>query len=188
MPTLFTHPAVPLALALGFGRKVISGRLLLAGMVASVLPDFDVIAFRVGVPYAAEFGHRGFSHSLIFACIVAVTGGLLFRSANTSFYRTFWFLFVAAASHGILDACTNGGLGVAFFWPWTNERYFAPLQFIQVSPLSITRFASIKGIKVLGSELLWVWFPLIGIAATTAFFRWMPLPEHNPARKEPRGN
>jgi len=56
VPTLITHPAVPLALGLVLGREAIPARLLLAGVVASVLPDLDVVAFRLGVPYAAEFG------------------------------------------------------------------------------------------------------------------------------------
>lgn len=171
MPTILTHPAVPLALALGLGRNTVSHRLLFAGIAASVLPDLDVIAFRIGVPYAAEFGHRGFSHSLTCALFVAVTGALLFRWLGTTFQRSFLFLFVAVASHSILDACTNGGLGIAFLWPWTHERYFAPVQFIQVSPLSISRFLSIKGVAVLQSEFLWVWFPFLGIAAAMAFSR-----------------
>src|SRR5215468_1372822 len=67
MPTIFSHPAVPLALGLGLGKKFIPTRLLLAGVVGSILPDFDVIAFRFGIPYEDQFGHRGFSHSFFFA-------------------------------------------------------------------------------------------------------------------------
>ena len=63
MPTIFSHPAVPLALGFGLGKKFIPTRLLLAGVMASILPDFDVVAFSLGIPYEDEFGHRGFSHS-----------------------------------------------------------------------------------------------------------------------------
>lgn len=164
MPTVLTHPAVPIAISLALGRQTVSRRLLLAGMIASALPDLDVIAFRLGVPYAAEFGHRGFSHSILFAFIVAIAGAFVFRWFASTPMRVFGFLFAALVSHGILDAFTNGGLGVAFLWPYSAERFFAPVQVIEVSPISLARFLSQKGLSVLWSELLWVWFPLIGTA------------------------
>lgn len=171
MPTIFTHPVIPLAMAFGQGRKAISRRLLVAGVVASVLPDLDVVAFRLGIPYAADFGHRGFSHSLLFAFVVAVVGASLFRLLRSSPKRSFWFLFAAIASHGILDAFTNGGLGIAFLWPFSHARFFAPVQVIEVAPLGISRFLSMKGIAVLWSELLWVWLPCFIAATTVKLFR-----------------
>jgi inner membrane protein len=74
-------------------------------------------------------------------------------------------VLVATASHGILDSFTKGGLGVAFFWPWSGERYFAPIRVIEVSPLSIQRFVSEGGARVLLSELIWVWGPCALLAA-----------------------
>jgi inner membrane protein len=171
MPTVFTHPAVPLALAAGLGRSAVSGRLLAAGVAACALPDLDVAAFRLGIPYAAEFGHRGFSHSLAFALFAAIAGACLFRWLNSTFQRSFWFIFIAGVSHSVLDALTNGGLGIAFLWPWSNERYFAPFQVIQVSPLEISRFFSPRGAAVLWSEFLWVWLPCMGIAAIMVVVR-----------------
>ena len=171
VPTIITHPAVPLALALGLGREVISGRLLLAGVVVSVLPDLDVVAFRLGVPYAAESGHRGFSHSILFASVVALLGACLFRQLHSSFRCALLFLFAAAMSHSVLDAFTNGGLGVAFLWPWSDERFFAHFQVIEAAPLSLKRFLSPVGLGVLWSELLWVWCPLLGLAFVSRRFR-----------------
>lgn len=171
MPTVLTHPAVPIALALGLGRKLVSKRLLFAGVVASAAPDLDVVAFRLGIPYAAEFGHRGFSHSVLFAFMLALAGACLCRWLNSTFRRSFLFLFVATVSHGILDAFTNGGLGVAFLWPWSGERFFAPAQVIEVAPLGLSRFLSAKGAAVLRSEFLWVWLPFIGGAVILAASR-----------------
>jgi inner membrane protein len=159
MPTIISHSAVPLALALGLGPQVISRRLLLAGIAASIAPDLDVLAFRFGISYADAFGHRGFSHSLLVAAVLALAAGFAFRVLHATRGQVFWFVLVAAASHGILDAFTNGGLGVAFFWPWSGERYFAPIQVIEVSPLGIGPFFTEWGARVLGSELLWVWAP-----------------------------
>ena len=159
MPTIFSHPAVPLALGIGLGKKFVSRRLLLAGVAASVLPDIDVVAFSFGIPYEHEFGHRGFSHSLFFAALVALLGACAHRWLYSSFGRAFFFLFLATASHGILDAFTNGGLGIALFWPWSGERYFARYQVIQVSPIEISYFLSWWGVSVILSELRWVWLP-----------------------------
>jgi inner membrane protein len=171
MPTILTHPAAPLAIAWGLGREVISTRLLAVGVITSVVPDLDVLAFRLGISYAAEFGHRGFSHSLLLALIVAAIGASSVRPLHTTSKRAFWFLLVAMASHGILDALTNGGLGIAFLWPFSGERFFAPFQPIEVAPLGLSRFLSPKGVAVLWSEILWVWLPLFGAAAIAVAFR-----------------
>jgi len=165
MPTVLTHPVVPLAMAIGLGRGVISRRLLVAGVVVSILPDLDVLAFRFGIPYADQWSHRGFSHSFMFALIVAAIGAGLARLLVSTPGKTFWFLLVAAASHGILDAFTNGGFGIAFLWPFSQERFFAPIHPIEVAPLSLSRFLSSRGIAVLSSEILWVWLPCLSAAA-----------------------
>ena len=172
MPTILTHPAVPLALGLGLGPTVIPGRLLAAGAVASVVPDLDVIAFEFGVPYGSAFGHRGFTHSLPFAALVALLGACFWRVLRARLRHVFWFLFIATASHGTLDAFTTGGSGIAFLWPWSTERYFAPVQVIEVSPIGVARFLSQRGLAVLRSELFWIWLPCTCIAGSLMLARW----------------
>jgi len=49
MPTIVTHAAVPLCLGLGLGSRIIPPRLLLAGVAIAMLPDVDVLAFKLGV-------------------------------------------------------------------------------------------------------------------------------------------
>ena len=171
MPTLLTHPAVPLALGLGLGAGHISRRLLIAGIALSMLPDLDVLAFQFHIPYAAGLGHRGFTHSLIFATVVALLAALLLRRYQERAVPAFLFLWVAIASHGALDALTNGGYGIAFFWPFSLERYFAPFRVIEVSPLGAGRFFSHRGATVLMSEFLWVWIPCIVLYAVLAAYR-----------------
>jgi inner membrane protein len=165
MPTIFSHPAVPLALGSGLGKEIVSRRLLLAGVAASILPDLDVVAFSFGIPYEHQFGHRGFSHSFFFAALVALIGACAHRSLDSSFGIALGFLFIATASHGVLDAFTNGGLGIALFWPWSGARYFARYQLIEVAPISLSYFLSWWGVSVLLSELRWVWLScgLLGI-------------------------
>lgn len=166
MPTLITHLAPPLSLRLGLGGNAISGRLLGAGLLASILPDLDVLAFKFGIPYAHALGHRGLSHSLLFASLVGLLALIGARWLQASRTGAFTFIGLSAVSHPLLDMLTNGGLGVALYWPWSKIRHFAPWQPIDVSPLSLSRFLGPRGIAVLGSELLWVWLPaaLFGLA------------------------
>jgi inner membrane protein len=136
-----------------------------------MLPDIDVIGFRFGVRYGDFWGHRGFTHSLLFASILAALALVVgFPHALSGLSRAWLWLyfFVAAASHGFLDAMTNGGLGVAFFSPFDNTRYFLPWRPILVSPISVTRFFSERGLAVLQSELIWIWIPA-GLLAVLAF-------------------
>ncbi len=165
MPTVLSHPAVPLVLGGGLGREIVPRRLLLAGVLVSVLPDLDVVTFRLGVPYAADLGHRGFSHSLLFAALVALAGAAAHRALSCGFMRALAFLFISTASHGILDAFTDGGLGIAFLWPWSGDRYFAPgaLRVLEASPLAPSRFLSWRGVAVLTSELCWIWLPALTV-------------------------
>lgn len=162
MPTIFTHPAVPLALGLGLGRERIPAALLFMGAVFSSAPDLDCISFILRIPYESDYGHRGFAHSLVFAALLAALGAFtVFRDMKA---RAFWFLFASAGSHGLLDTLTNGGHGIALLWPFTGERYFAPAQVIQVSPIG-KGFFSLQGVSVILSEILWVWLPCAGLAA-----------------------
>jgi inner membrane protein len=79
------------------------------------------------------------------------------------------YFLVATASHGLLDAMTDGGLGVAFFSPFDNHRYFLPWRPIHVSPIGVGRFFSERGLAVLQTELLWIWLP----AALLAVSAWL---------------
>lgn len=169
MPTILSHAAVPLALGLGLGARIVPVPLLLAGIAAAILPDLDVVAFKLGIPYAHALGHRGVSHSLVFAALV----GLLALPAAAWFkchtWIVFLFIFIATASHALLDMLTNGGLGVALLWPWSEQRMFAPWQMIQVSPIGLRRIFSARFADVLLSELRWIWVPASALCAGLFF-------------------
>jgi inner membrane protein len=66
---------------------------------------------------------------------------------------------------------TDGGYGVAFFAPFSGERYFLPWRPILVSPIGVARFLSPHGAAVLASEFRWVWAPSIAIAAVGWWLR-----------------
>lgn len=159
MPTILTHAAVPLAIGIGTG--LVSKRLLIAGVVACIIPDLDVLAFRFHIAYAHDLGHRGFTHSIAFALLLALLALACARQLRTNRAIAFLFVWLSAVSHGLLDMLTNGGMGVALWWPWSSERLFAAWQVIEVSPLSMNRLLSSRGLAVLQSELLWVWLPAV---------------------------
>jgi len=178
---MITHAAVPLAMGLGLGTRRVPPRLLAAGMLLCVLPDLDVLAFRYGIAYADPFGHRGFTHSLSFALILALTVSAFARPLGSTSIRAFWFLLIAMGSHGLLDSFTNGGLGIELMWPFSEARFFAPWRPIAVSPIGVRHVLTDYGLTVLGSELRWVWLPLLGLAFSGAALR--RLLDHEPRRE-----
>lgn len=159
MPTVLTHAAVGLGLGRVFTARPMPPLYWALLAVLPMVPDVDVLAFTLGVPYEAAFGHRGFTHSLVFALGVAVGAAALTAGrVGVPFADWCGLLFVAVASHGILDAMTDGGLGIAFFWPFDDTRSFLPWRPIRVSPIG-AGFFSIRGLDTLGSEVVWVWLP-----------------------------
>lgn len=130
-------------------------------MMVAMLPDLDVIAFRLGIHYGDSLGHRGASHALFTAALVGLLGMAARYRLDVPAGRAFLFLFAATVSHGLLDTLTNGGHGVALLWPWSDARFFAPIQPIEVSPIGISRFLSGQAVSVLASEAIWIWLPCL---------------------------
>lgn len=170
MATPFSHLAVPLALTLALGGDIVPPGLMALALVCAVLPDIDALGLWLGIPYAHPFGHRGFTHSLPFAVALAGAGTLLAPALGSDPSTAFGVLLVSAASHGLIDAMTNGGLGIAFFSPFSHRRSFLPWRVIEVSPLRPSALFSRRGFAVLRSEMRWVWLPclVIGLAGFAA--------------------
>jgi inner membrane protein len=164
-----SHPAAALGFAPWLRRRPgLLRRLVLLGAICSVVPDLDVVGFRFGIRYDDPLGHRGLTHSIAFAAVLAAGAWLLLRRTSAppkAGPAAFAYLFLCAASHGLLDGLTDGGLGVAYFAPFSNERYFFPWRPIHVSPLSISGFFGPRAIPILESEALFVWLPFAAIAA-----------------------
>jgi inner membrane protein len=170
MASVFSHAIVAASVGTAFWRPGVSIRFLVLGALFSVLPDVDVVGFGLGIQYGDLLGHRGLTHSLAFAAVMATIGSFLCvgRSAAQPGRGMAWlYFFLATASHGLLDAMTDGGLGVAFLSPFSNARYFLPLRPIAVSPIGVAEFFSERGLHVLRSEFKWIWLPA-GIFAILA--------------------
>ncbi|KKL97529.1 hypothetical protein LCGC14_1833550, partial [marine sediment metagenome] len=138
-------------------------RVYVLAMICSVGPDLDCLGFALGVRYGDLLGHRGLSHSLALAAGVAaaaVTFGLpAVKRLSPRWWGLSALLLVIAVSHGVLDALTDGGLGIAFFSPFSNARYFLPVRPLAVSPIGLASFLTSRGLAVMKSEILWIWLP-----------------------------
>ncbi len=66
------------------------------------------------------------------------------------------------ASHGALDMLTDGGSGIAWLWPFSDARLFAPWRPLPVAPIGLN-FLSSRGWHVAATELIY-FFPLLAYA------------------------
>lgn len=84
----------------------------------AVIPDFDYFLTWFGS--GDESWHRGFSHSIAFAIIIAVSTAVLVRK---SFLRNAMVYGAAMLSHCLCDVLTTKSQGgVELFWPFWSER------------------------------------------------------------------
>ena len=156
MASVFGHSIVAYTITKISQRKV-SRTLIVLSILSAILPDIDVIAFKFGIPYEHMLGHRGLTHSILFAIFWALALTFSFGKLHKQLY--FFVLFFSTISHGILDAMTSGGRGVGFFIPFSDERYFFPFRGIRVSPIGIEKFFSEWGVQVILSELKFIFLP-----------------------------
>ncbi|MGZ0015447.1 metal-dependent hydrolase [Yeosuana sp. AK3] len=156
MASVFGHSMVGYTVTKLLDNKNTKWLLLLA-IISTILPDFDVIAFKFGIPYTHPLGHRGFTHSILFALLWAILLSVLLGKQH----KKLWFsvIFLSTVSHGILDAMTTGGKGVGFLIPFNNDRFFFPFQVIKVSPLGFQKFFSEWGLQVIFSEFKYIMLP-----------------------------
>ena len=170
MASAFSHALTAYALKNFTTNPLLNKKFLFFVVASSIMPDIDILAFRFDIAYGELWGHRGMTHSLFFAFIWSIL--LWFIISKSSDYKDLplisktsltavIILFLSTSSHGLLDAMTNGGLGVAFFSPFDTTRYFLPWQPIQVSPIGISAFFSTTGLRVILSELIWVGIPAL---------------------------
>ena len=171
MPSMMTHAVVGVgALALTrFGKRAPALWVVSAALAA--LPDLDVITIALGVPSGTMWSHRGITHSLAAAFLA---GTLLAMLSGRRFAAHRWplalYFSLVMASHGILDAFTSGGRGVALFAPFDARRYAFPVRPIPTAPLGFAYFSE-RGLRVFEAELLWIWMPLVLVVGVVTFRR-----------------
>jgi inner membrane protein len=165
MASAFSHVIVAAAMGKAFRNEELRGRELALGAFCSVLPDLDVIGFLLGIQYGDLWGHRGMTHSVLFAALLAgMLVALCYRGKPAiAMAGLYLYFFLCAVSHGVLDAMTDGGLGVAFFSPFDTGRYFFPVRPVLVSPIGFSEFFGEYGARVLASEAVWIWLPTLAL-------------------------
>jgi inner membrane protein len=150
------HIAVGMAASRVYRRRQIARWSLPASMlvwsILSFLPDTDVIGYFAGVAYDSPFGHRGATHSFLFAGTLGMVALVTAKMLKVPAVRTALFVSAVVASHPILDTMTNGGRGCALLWPFDDTRYFAPWNPIPVAPIGLY-FFSRYGMMVAAAEL-----------------------------------
>jgi len=167
-----THAFVGLTLARAAqARTGVPARLLLPlAALCAILPDADVLGLP-GIELGWGLSHRGVTHSVAFALVLGGVGAYAVKRGVPA-ARTLTLallLFVITLSHGLLDAMTNGGPGIAFAAPFSDGRSFLPWRPLEVSPIGV-RFFSMRGLAAMASEIVWVWLP-VGLVCAAACWR-----------------
>lgn len=142
-----THTLMGVGLArLAAPRRDQVAQYSLAGMLGSLLPDFDSWLIFLG-PNSYGFYHRVITHSLVaLICIGAIAGAITWGLASVTGYRRFgWFVapnlsadtaspprapvvalmavaLAAAGVHWLADYITGFG-NLKPFWPWSQREY-----------------------------------------------------------------
>jgi inner membrane protein len=104
------------------GKKV-GNRAMLWGAIAGTIPDLDVLLKYVFDDITSTEMHRGFSHSIVFAILIAPILGWIAHQIHkknnkeASFKNWSWLFFWATVTHPLLDAHTTWG--TQFFWPFS---------------------------------------------------------------------
>jgi inner membrane protein len=186
MASAFSHALVASSLgAVGSPASRMPARYWVTVAVLGALPDLDVVVYPLGLNAPDVLGHRGITHSLPFAAVfAALVVRVVFREPKwRAAWMRLWVVFFAAlASHALLDAITNGGQGIAFFAPFSGARWHFPWQPIRVSPIGLTAFFSIEGLRVLQNEFVWLWLPSAFVAALARYLRRPTAPMPAPSR------
>ncbi|MGC0153790.1 metal-dependent hydrolase [Chromobacterium vaccinii] len=167
MPTIVTHALAGATLVGLACRKPLSEPGVLPWLAlcgaAAMLPDLDVVTFKLGIPYASPWGHRGFSHSLaaaaLLAALLAWLARRIWRRAGLSAATATALLFLSVASHAALDMICDASFGPALFMPWSDHRYLSAWKPIEGAPLGLKRWFGPKGWRVVDTEFLYVWLP-----------------------------
>ncbi|MFT6334692.1 MAG: inner membrane protein [Saprospiraceae bacterium] len=161
MASVFGHAALAGAMGVALPKVLRRKGVITLGVLCSLMPDLDVLSFKLGIPYHGFWGHRGMTHSIVFGAGFGLLMMFLFHfraEIKDKIILAFYYM-VCTISHGILDGMTTGGMGIAYFSPFDDNRYFLPFRMIKVSPIGISRFFNEWGLAVIKSEFIWIGIP-----------------------------
>jgi inner membrane protein len=166
MATVYTHAVVGLGLARCYTVRPMPWLYWGLAAAVAVIPDLDIFS---PAPYSTPLGHRGITHSLLFAFALSMLAATAaYRRCDIPWRSLAALLFIIAATHGLLDAMTATGIGIPLFWP-VGDCYGGrgPLLASDINPEWYYPWHS----DALGVELYWVWIPLGLLMASMAALR-----------------
>lgn len=120
-----THAALGLCAGLAVRRKSAPmAATVVAALIASTLPDTDLLLRSSDDPLMAFRWHRHFSHSLLLwpllAALAATVAHLLWRKRGSRWSDLYPPALASGLSHVLNDACTS--YGTLIYWPFSEAR------------------------------------------------------------------
>lgn len=175
MSSLLGHTMAGITLAAAFTKGRPPRRTWALAIACAVAPDLDWFTGFLRFADHSSLSHRGLSHSLLAALLIAAMAMLIgFRDQLRS-PRPWACMLSAAFSHGLLDACTFGGTGVALLLPFSKARFVCVWQPIFVSPIPLSSKLLDWLLFSLGTELVWIGLPALLVFTAPRSFQWLRL-------------
>src|SRR6185436_6443435 len=120
-----------------------NSRDLFLGALLGIAPDFDYAIHYV--PGLGGGWHHGFTHSIIFGCLVGFLMSLCFGGVKL---RSTVVYGLAIISHPILDFFFTESRGIELLWPFTPKRFRlmvpSPIEYEWSSSFSTAVFDLLK--------------------------------------------
>jgi inner membrane protein len=167
MPSLLGHAVAGLAITHSFSRARLPRRIWILAPLCAVAPDLDWFVSFLDYHKNHILNHRGVAHSLPGALLIAAAMLLIGFPRDQRRAQVWLCLTLAALSHGLMDACTAGGVGVALFMPFSDSRWSCLWQPIHVAPLPLGREDAYLFLLSLRAEAFWIGLPALALVAWT---------------------
>ena len=181
MPSLLGHAVAGLAITSACSDGRLPRRTWPLAAVCAVAPDLDWFVSLANVHRGHFLNHRGVAHSLTAALVLAGAAFVLGFRPERRRHRVWLCLALAALSHGLLDACTSGGVGVALFAPFSDTRWACLWQPGWVAPLPLNPEHTNTFLASLWSEAFWIGLPALVVTLGSRLIRQVSL---RPALRE----
>ncbi|MCB1875985.1 MAG: metal-dependent hydrolase [Chromatiales bacterium] len=131
--------------------------LLLAGALAALMPDLDVLIRADGDPLLTLEYHRHFSHSLLLVPLLGLFASLIYRRVARpalGLTRVWLALSLAVLSADLLDWCTS--YGVHLLWPMQEQRLALNIIAVVDPAMTLLLALGLWGLLAAGQRAAWI--------------------------------